>query len=63
MDDIISAAKNTCKLMHEIDMQFRFRDITDSSDYYLGNELVRVGNNIHFSSNRYVNVKILLDNS
>ena len=41
--------------MHDIEMHFKVRDITDSSNYYLGNELVRVGNCINVSSNNYVN--------
>ena len=55
MDDVIIDAKNTSKYMHKIAMYFRVRDITDSTKYYLGNELVQVGNHIHFSSNKYVN--------
>ena len=36
-------------------MHFKVRDITDSTNYYLGNELVKVVNCIHVSSKKYVN--------
>ena len=36
-------------------MILRFRNITDPSNYYLGNELVRVVNCINVSSKKYVN--------
>ena len=55
MDDVITAAKNPSKYMHGIDMHFKVSDITDSPNYYLGNELVQVGNHIHVSSKKYVN--------
>ena len=55
MDDVIIAAKNPSKYMREIDMHFKFRDITDSPNNYLVNELVRVGNHVHVSSENYVN--------
>ena len=55
VDDVIIAAKNPSKYMHEIDMHFKVRYITDSPKYYLGNELVRVGNIIRVSSKKYVN--------
>ena len=41
--------------MHDIELHFRVRDITDYTNYYLGNEWVLVENNIHVSSNNYVN--------
>ena len=39
-------------------MHFRVRDISDSTKYYLVNELVKVGDCIHVSSNKYVNENI-----
>ena len=36
-------------------MHFKVRDITDSPNYYLGNELLRVGNHIYISSKNYAN--------
>ena len=41
--------------MHDIEMHFKVRYITDSPNYYLGNELVQVGNHIHVLSKKYVN--------
>ena len=41
--------------MHDVEIHFKVRDITDYPNYYLGNELVRVGDHIHVSSNKYVN--------
>ena len=41
--------------MHEIEIHFKVRNITDSLNYYLVNELVRVGDRIHVSSKKYVN--------
>ena len=55
MDDVIIAAKNPSKSMHTIDMHFKVMEITDSRNYYLGNELVRFGDHIHVSSKNYVN--------
>ena len=55
MDDVIITAKNPSKHTNEIEMHFKVRDIADSPNYYLGNELVRVGNFIHVSSKKYVN--------
>ena len=55
MDGIIIAAKNPSKYMHDIEMHFKVRYITDSPNYYLGNELVQVGNHIHVLSKNYVN--------
>ena len=55
MDDVIIAAKNPSKYMHDIYMHFKVRDITDSHNYYMGNELVWVVNHIHVSSNNHVN--------
>ena len=40
--------------MNEIEQHFQVRNITDSPDYYLGNELVKVVNNINVSSRNYV---------
>ena len=40
-------------------MHFKVRDITESTNYYLGNELVKVVNCIHVSSKKYVNEIIL----
>ena len=40
--------------MNEIEQHFQVRNITDSPDYYLGNELVKVVNNINVSSRKYV---------
>ena len=37
VDYFIIAAKNPSKYMHEIEMQFKVRDITDSPNYYLVN--------------------------
>ena len=55
MDDVIVTANNISKYMHEVYMHFNIREITDSPNYYLGNELVRVLNIIHVSSTKYVN--------
>ena len=41
--------------MHDIEMHFMFGYITDYPNYYLGNELVRVGNCIHVSPKKYLN--------
>ena len=56
MDYVIIADRNPYKYLHGIEMHFKVRDITDSPKYYLGNELVQVGDLIHVSSNKYVNV-------
>ena len=53
--DVIISANNPSKYTHNIDMHFKARDINTSPKYYLGNELVRVGNTIHVSSNKCVN--------
>ena len=55
MDDITIAANNPSKYMHDIEIKFNVRDIMDSTNYYLVNELVRFGNHIHVSSNNYLN--------
>ena len=49
MDDVIIAAKNLSKYMHDIEMHFKARDITDYTNYYLGNEMIQVGDHIHVS--------------
>ena len=41
--------------MHEIEIHFKVRNITDSLNYYLVNELVQVGDCIYVSSRKYVN--------
>ena len=41
--------------MNEIEQKIQLRDITYSPDYCLGNELVKVVNNIHVSSKNYSN--------
>ena len=53
--DVIIAAKNPSKYMHEIEIHFKVRDITDSTNYYLRNEPVRFGYHINVSSKNYVN--------
>ena len=40
--------------MNDIEQNFQMRYIIDSPDYYLGNELAKVGNKIHFSSKKYI---------
>ena len=40
--------------MNEIEQCFQVQNITDSPDYYLGNELVKIGNKIHVYSKDYV---------
>ena len=55
MNDVIIGSKNPYKYMHEIDTRFNFMDITDYPNHFLGNKLVKVGNSIHVSSNKYVN--------
>ena len=55
VDDVIISAKSPYKYMHEIEMHFKVREITDYPNYYLGNDLIQVGNLIHLSSNNYVN--------
>ena len=53
--EIITIAQNNpSKNMDEIEQHFQVRNITDSPDYYLGNELVKVVNNINVSSRKYV---------
>ena len=55
MDDVIITANNPSKYIHEIDMDFKVRDITDSLIYYLGNELVWIVNFINVLWKKYVN--------
>ena len=55
MDDFIIADKNPSKHMHDIDMHFWVREITDSTNYYLENKFVRVGNCSNVSLKKYVN--------
>ena len=55
MDDVIIAANIPSKYMHDIEIHFKVKYIMDSPNYYLGNELVRVGYRIHVSSKKYVN--------
>ena len=40
--------------MNEIEQHLKVREITDSQDYYLGNESAKVGNRINVSSKNYV---------
>ena len=54
VEDIIITAKNSYKYMNEIEQHFQVRNITDSPDYYLVNELVKVRNKMHVSSKKYV---------
>ena len=55
VDDVIIDSNNPSKYMNDIDMHSKVREITESPKYYLGNELVQVGNHIHVSSNKYMN--------
>ena len=55
VDDVIIAAKNLQKYMHDNEMHFKVKYIMDSTKYYLVNELVHVGYCIHVSSKKYVN--------
>ena len=34
MDDVIISAKNPFKYMHDIEIHFKVRDITDSTNYF-----------------------------
>ena len=52
---VIISANNPSKYMHEIEMHFNVREIMDSPNYYLGNELVQVEYCIQVSSKKYVN--------
>ena len=40
--------------MNEIEQNIQVRNITDSPDKYIGNELVKVVNKIHVTSKKYV---------
>ena len=53
VDDIIIAAKKPVEIMSQIEQHFKVRDVTDSPSYYLGNDLVRVGNKILISTKKY----------
>eukprot|EP00957_Ditylum_brightwellii_P066260 5029095-Ditylum_brightwellii.AAC.1 len=41
MDDIIIVAKNPLKYMSHIKQHFQVRDVTDSPEYYLGNNIAK----------------------
>ena len=49
VDYVIIAAKNPSKYMHEIEIHFKVRDITNYHKYYPGNDFLQVGNCIHVS--------------
>ena len=51
---IIVAENNPSKYMNEIEQNIQVRNITDSPDKYIGNELVKVVNKIHVTSKKYV---------
>ena len=55
VDYVIIDANNLSKYMHEIEIYFKVKVITDSLNNYLINELVWVGNSIHVSSKKYIN--------
>ena len=46
-NDMIITANNPSNYTNEIEQHFQVRYITDSPDYYLGNEKVKVKNKIH----------------
>eukprot|EP00957_Ditylum_brightwellii_P160314 12203770-Ditylum_brightwellii.AAC.1 len=41
VDDIIIVAKNPLKYMGHIEQHFQVRDVIDSSEYYLGNNIAK----------------------
>ena len=53
VDDIIIVENNPYKYMNEIEQPFQVPNIKYSLDYYLGNELIKVGNKIHVSPKHY----------
>jgi hypothetical protein len=55
VDDLIIAAKHPSKYMNDIEQEFLIRNKEDSPSYYLGNNIKKVGNNLHVSTAKYVN--------
>lgn len=54
VDDIICAARDPSTYMSQIEQEFKLRDLTDTPDYYLGNDLTRLNDgNFHVSTKRY----------
>ena len=54
VDDIIIVAKDPSKYMTQLEQDFKLRDVSDSPEYYLGNDLRQQGNTFHISSAKYV---------
>ena len=54
VDDIIIAAKDPSKYMTMIEQEFAVRDLSDSPEYYLGNNLKKVGDCFHVSCTKYI---------
>jgi len=54
VDDIIIAAKDPSKYMAMIEQEFSVRDLSDSPDYYLGNNLKKVRDCFHVSCTKYI---------
>ena len=55
VDDIMISAKNPMEYMSVIEQSFKVRDVTSSPEYYLGNDLTKVGNKIRVSTKKCVN--------
>jgi hypothetical protein len=52
-DDIIIVAKGQVKYLNHIEQHFNVRDVTDLSEYYLGNDLIKQNGRIHISTKKY----------
>ena len=54
VDGILVVAKKPMDYMTKIKQSFKLRDMTDSPEEYLGNELSHQGGKIHILTNKYV---------
>jgi hypothetical protein len=53
VDDILICAKDPSKYMTEIEQEFKVRDVSNTPEYYLGNNLQWRNGMIHISSRKY----------
>ena len=54
VDDIIIVAKNPLEYMSHIEQHFQVRDVTDSPEYYLGNNIAKRNGKMVISTKKYL---------
>ena len=54
VDDLIIVSKDPSQYMSQLEQQFKIRDISDSPEYYLGNDLRKHETTFHVSTGKYI---------